>query len=106
MKYLPNVKSKIQSSNVKIEDASIRKKSNKLIILCDKLKTIQYELFFNKIRQFYTSYDNIVKNIINKILLIDCVKSNTKTAIKYSYHKPTIDDTAQNSFLKVKDILQ
>lgn len=100
----PDYRCRVQSTNVKLENSLMREKSSRLIILCDKIKTIQFELFYKLIKKFYTKYHTSIMNIINIVSQLDVIKSNCKTAKKYRYYKPNLDMTADSSYISVKNI--
>ena len=99
-----NCKVKIQSSNVKLENNILKEKSNKLIVLCDKIKTIQYELFYKLIKDFYEKYNSMVIDIIDIVSEIDVIKSNCKTAKKNKYFKPIINLNSETSYIDIKNV--
>jgi len=65
-------------------------------------------------KYLYQQYNQLISNIVESykffpvltqfISLVDFIKSNTKTALKYNYFRPVIDHSATHSFLHIKDL--
>ena len=82
-----NMTAKVQASNIKLTNPWLKKQSRIFIILQDKLKNIQNEMFYDIIDEYYKKYNGILERVCNYISIVDVAKSNAKTAHKYIYHK-------------------
>lgn len=60
----------------------------------------RYTLLISELSSKFTFYNQIVKFIS----LLDFIKSNAKTAIKYKYFRPILDKSSPTSYLTIKDL--
>jgi DNA mismatch repair protein MutS len=78
--------------------------------LCKNISTIKVEMKDTITSVFYKFVDQFgdfkyqLESIINFITLIDIIYSKAVIAQKYNYCKPTINDTAEKSFVNVKNL--
>ena len=77
--------------------------SNKLIIIQDKIKSINKEQWKTKIEDVYNQYNIPLKKFYFLLSEIDVYCSGAKLSIQNGYHRPTIVD-AEKSFVNCKEI--
>jgi len=84
------LKYKALKDATKIFFSDLSTKSDKIILLRDKMITIIKEQYITLLKIYYQKYGNILKKIADFIAYVDFIKSNAKTAMLYKYCKPTI----------------
>ena len=92
-----------KGSNIHVNLKIINDISDTIISLQKKLQSLNYEKYLEKLQYYYLKYNEIMKNIVDYIGLIDLNTNIAKISILNSYNKPTIIDN-KNSFIDAKDI--
>lgn len=83
----------------------IKKNSDKVIILKDKLNRLSTKFYIEKLHYFSNKYDSDLKYITNIISEIDVLKSCAKTSIIYNYKRPVIDEDADiSSYIDAQEV--
>jgi DNA mismatch repair protein MutS len=86
------------ASNMRITSNEIKLKSNKLIALQLKIKSIVYEYYISLLDEFYYKYSNLYHKLADIISNFDVIKSHVTMSQKYNYCKPTIIQSEHSFF--------
>jgi DNA mismatch repair protein MutS len=87
---------KYSGNNLKIVSNNINKKSDKLILLKEKIKNVVKDYFLKTLNSFDNEYSDCLKECSKIIALIDVMISNIQCAILYKYNKPVIINNDNN----------
>lgn len=101
---LKNCKMKQTNNAVKFYPEKLEELSNKLLnfkeLLYKKIK-IHY---FNILKEYSYTYNDVFIELKKFIEIIDVCNSNLKCSLKYNYVKPIIDNTSNSSFFEAIQI--
>ena len=93
----------LPKGNTKIFLDEMNNKSDKIVLLKEKIKLLVKNKYVQILEIFYNEYNILFKTLTNFISEIDFLKSGAKTAFKYNYSKPIIDKK-DKAFLKCKNL--
>lgn len=93
----------LPKGNTKIFLEEMNNKSEQIVLLREKIKSMVKDKYVKILEKFYNEYKNLFKIITNFISEIDFLKSGAKTAFKYNYSKPIISKK-DKAFIKCKNI--
>ena len=84
-------------SNFKLTSNETTKRSNKLIVLREKIKHMNRKAFIVILENIFATFDNIMNSVIDHIGIIDYLKSNARCAIEYKYSQPVLKSNDKSS---------
>ena len=84
----------------------MEKKSNRLIILREKIMNLTKEYYVNELTTYYKKYKGLFNKINKLVALVDFTKSSAKTALMYNYTKPKLvtKKDYDNGFINCKKL--
>jgi len=80
----------------RIVNTELTNRSNKLVLLIDKIRCIVKERYIETLNLFTEKYDKYLEKYIDKTAYIDYIKSNAKCAKMYHYTKPVIGEEKED----------
>ena len=95
---------KFMKDKTKITSEYFNNLSYKLKYNQEKIKNLTTKEYLKKIEYFSNNYIEVLKKICNFIGELDFYKSNAKSSVLFGYNKPFIDESTDQSFLKVKEL--
>ena len=90
-------------SSTKINLKLVKENSLLLISYQDKMKYLSNNLFIKYLAEFESKYISDLSEISKFVGIIDNIKSNAKTSLKYNYCRPKILES-ESSFIDVKGL--
>lgn len=93
----------LTKGNTKLYITQLSEKSNALDTLNKKLILMVGSEYSKLLSSIYKQYNTLFYTLANVVAYIDYLKSNAKTALRYNYVRPVIQDN-NNSFVCVKDM--
>tara|TARA_B100001123_G_C15333618_1_gene1032063 strand:- start:1642 stop:4620 length:2979 start_codon:yes stop_codon:yes gene_type:complete len=106
LKEYSNIIFEKKNSQVLITSGELKKNSNKIIVLEEKIQNLIRLKFKESIKKYNTNYHIDNFRLLNKVIAnIDIYKSYAKTSILNNYCKPIIQNKFDNkSYLKLYDL--
>lgn len=94
----------LNKNGIKIAFPDLQKKSTEIDKFKEKLINLNKIHYLENIQHIYTNYNQIFKQCVSFISMLDYLKSNAKTALLYNYCRPIIDYDPKNSFIEAKQL--
>lgn len=95
---------KILTNNKKITFEVFNVISDKILLLKNKLIKEVKDSYINELKIFSSKYEKLFGELSKYVSNLDVIKSNAKTAFKYNYIKPIIEDSYNTSFIEAKQL--
>ena len=95
---------KKNTSNVKISHDYINKINTYLINNKEKQSKIIEYLITNFVKNYYSTYKDILNDVVSYISIIDYYSSLALSAKTHRYYKPTINETYTKSYIEATEI--
>lgn len=100
-----NIKYKdLKKGNTKMYITQLTDKSNTLDTLNKKLMISILIEYAGSLDLIYKQYNTLFYTLANIVAYVDYLKSGAKTALKYNYVRPVIDNTSKTSFVNVENM--
>ena len=95
---------KHDKSNTKISSKFIKKYSNNIILLKEKMKKLANKYYIESLEKISLKYINDLNIISNFVAELDIIKTCAKLSISNKYTKPIINTKHIHSYIKVSQI--